>query len=57
VTSVTVVAQDGAQRVLPETAYGYDTVSQTLTVQRSAINPKDATLRIAITSDCRPIPR
>jgi len=57
ITTVHIVGEDGSDRTLGASDYGYDHASQVLSVQRSALGAMDATLRVEITSDCRPIIR
>lgn len=55
VTSVRVVAKDGSERALDSGAYTYSSSTQTLSLSRSALNSQDSTLRVEVTSDCRPV--
>src|SRR5205823_2663339 len=57
ITAVHVVGQDGSDRTLATSNYRYDRASQVFDVQKSALGATDATLRVEITSDCRPIIR
>lgn len=55
VTFVHVVAKDGSERLLAGTEYAHDPKAQTLSVARTALRSTDATLRVEVTSDCRPV--
>ena len=55
VTMVRVIAKDGSERVLPSSEYSYARSSQTLSLSRTALTSQDATLRVEVTSDCRPV--
>ena len=57
ITAVHVVGQDGRERTLGASDYRYDRASQVLGVQQNVLGAMDATLRVEITSDCRPIIR
>lgn len=56
-TSVHVIGQNSADRVLSATDYTYDPATETVTVEASALLGTDRSLRFEITSDCRPIIR
>jgi hypothetical protein len=55
VTAVVVVGKDGSERKLAAGLFHYDASTHMLTVERSALMVTDSTLRVEITSDCRPI--
>jgi hypothetical protein len=55
VTFVHVIAKDGSERTLDSSAYSYSASTHTLTLARSALSSQDATLRVEVTSDCRPV--
>jgi len=55
VTFVHVTDQFGAERALGPSEFTYDSTTQILKVQPSSLNATDRTLRVEITSDCRPI--
>ncbi len=55
VTSVRVVAKDGSERALESGAYTYSSSTQTLSLSRSALSSQDSTLRVEVTSNCRPV--
>jgi hypothetical protein len=55
VTFVHVTNQSGSERALGPSQFNYDRTTQTLDVQPSSLNATDSTLRVEITSDCRPI--
>lgn len=55
VSAVTVADKSGAERQLLATQYTYDRATQTLNVQPSALTANDSTLRVEVTSDCRPV--
>lgn len=57
VTAVIVVDRAGVERALAAGDYDYDRSTKVLTVARNAIHATDATLRVEVTSDCRPIVR
>jgi len=57
VTAVVVVGKDGTERKLAPGLFRYDASTHTITVERSALMATDSTLRVEITSDCRPIVR
>jgi hypothetical protein len=57
ITTVHVLMQNGDLRTLRTADYRYDRASQRLEVQESALGPADATLRVEVTSDCRPLIR
>jgi hypothetical protein len=54
ISAVHVFAQDGSERTLASADYRYDRGTQVLSVERSALGTTDATLRVEVTSDCRP---
>jgi hypothetical protein len=54
VTAVVVVAKDGSKRTLACSQFRYDASAEVLTVDSSALRATDATLRVEITSACRP---
>jgi hypothetical protein len=55
VTLVRVIAKDGTERTLDGSAYTYSSATQTLSLSRTALTSQDSTLRVEVTSDCRPI--
>jgi hypothetical protein len=55
VTFVHVIGKNGSERTLTAAQYHYDPMKQVLTVDRSSIGATDSTLRVEVTSDCRPI--
>jgi hypothetical protein len=57
VTEVIVIDGNGAERALLSADFSYDRSTKVLTVSRDAIRATDDTLRVEITSDCRPIVR
>ena len=54
---VHLVGEGGTNRALTAAEYRYDAATQMLTVERSALGTTAATLRVEVTSDCRPIIR
>jgi hypothetical protein len=57
VTAVVVVGEDGSERTLAPNQYQFDPAGGQLHVERSALRGTDATLRVEVTSDCRPVVR
>jgi hypothetical protein len=57
VTAVVVTDANGAERTLRDGDYSYDRESEILTVARAALSPSDVSLRVEVTSACRPIVR
>jgi hypothetical protein len=57
VTAVFVTDSSGTERTLQAGDYDYDRASELLTVARSALDPSDVSLRVEVTSACRPITR
>jgi hypothetical protein len=57
VTAVVVTDANGAERTLGDGDYSYDRESEILTVARAALSPSDVSLRVEVTSACRPIVR
>ena len=57
VTFVHVLAKSGSERVLGPAQFSYDRATQTLSIQPTALFATDATLRVEVTSDCRPVVR
>jgi len=55
VTSVQVTDQGGSERALAPAEFSYDRKTGTLQIEPSSLNATDKTLRVEITSDCRPI--
>lgn len=55
VTFVHVITKGGAERVLADNQFHYDRAAQILSIDRTALTGQDATLRVEVTSDCRPI--
>ncbi len=55
VSAVIVVSEDGEERRLDASAYRFDGARALLEVEPDAIDGSDATLRVEITSDCRPV--
>lgn len=55
VTFVHILAKDGSERTLDSSAYTYSVSTQTLSLSRSALSNQDSTLRVEVTSDCRPV--
>jgi hypothetical protein len=57
VTQVILIDRNGGERELASTDFSYDRDTKVLTISRDAIRATDATLRVEITSDCRPVVR
>lgn len=57
VSAVVVVSQSGQERKLATSAYHFQPETGVLEVERSAIDGSDSSLRVEITSDCRPVVR
>ena len=57
ITFVHVTDQSGTERALAASQFSYDPTTRTLSIQPSSVNATDRTLRVEITSDCRPIVR
>jgi hypothetical protein len=57
VTFVHVTDQSGVERPLAPTEFNYDRATGTLNIQPTSLTGADRTLRVEITSDCRPIIR
>lgn len=55
VTFVHVTDQFGAERALGPSEFTYDRTTRILAILPSSLNASDRTLRVEITSDCRPI--
>ncbi|HYQ04900.1 MAG TPA: hypothetical protein VER96_39765 [Polyangiaceae bacterium] len=55
VSQVIVVAKNGSERTLDSAAYTYSAATQTLSLSRSALSSLDSTLRVEVTSECRPV--
>jgi hypothetical protein len=55
ITAVIVIAKDGRERNLTDTAYDFDTSTAVLKIDPASIAANDANLRVEITSDCRPV--
>jgi hypothetical protein len=55
ITAVHVVDKDGAERVLSSSQFNYDEATHTLTIDKASLGAADRTLRVEVTSDCRPI--
>jgi hypothetical protein len=57
VTMVFVLDAEGEERSLAPSQYDYDRETKTLTVERAALMLTDVSLRVEVTSDCRPVVR
>jgi len=57
VTAVVVVAKNGAERTLAAGQYSFDPTTGKLVLVKSALSGTDASLRVEVTSDCRPLVR
>jgi hypothetical protein len=55
VTAVFVVEAGGTERALAADEFAYDRDTETLTVERAALRLTDVSLRVEVTSDCRPV--
>ncbi|HYQ01880.1 MAG TPA: hypothetical protein VER96_24575 [Polyangiaceae bacterium] len=55
VTGVVVVADDRTERSLDTSDYTFDAATGSLKIVRSALRATDASLRVEVTSDCRPV--
>lgn len=55
VESVRLVDESGQERTLDPNDYSYERTTQTLRVEREALGAQDASLRVEVLSDCRPI--
>jgi hypothetical protein len=55
VTTVRVVDQSGNERALASSQFSYDRATKTLSVEPSSLSATDRTLRVEVTSDCRPV--
>lgn len=57
VTVVYVLDKSGTERELTSSQFTYDRATQTLNVQPTQLHASDSTLRVEVTSDCRPVVR
>jgi hypothetical protein len=57
VTAVVIVGKNGAERTLAAGQYSFDPATGKLELAKSALSGTDATLRVEVTSDCRPLVR
>jgi hypothetical protein len=55
VSSVVIIAKDGSERKLGAAAYHFDPATQILKVDPASLGNADASLRVEVTSDCRPV--
>jgi hypothetical protein len=57
VTSVVVQSKDHTERTLAPSDYTFDEATGKLSIHREALRGSDASLRVEVTSDCRPLVR
>jgi hypothetical protein len=55
VTAVFIVQSDGSERALATGDFSYDRATATLRVERDVLRLTDVSLRVEVTSDCRPV--
>jgi hypothetical protein len=55
ITFIHVVSKTGPERTLTDKEFSYDRTTGTLTIQRTSLRGTDSTLRVEVTSDCRPL--
>jgi hypothetical protein len=55
VTAVFVIDTDGTERTLGPGDFSYDRATGTLSIDRAALRLTDVSLRVEVTSDCRPV--